>query len=431
MKIIITNSVPLNGGDASILLGINNIITDAFLNEYISFIIYASKADVSQRYYPKYRFNELIYYQVRNGHKVKYFKKTFCKIALKRFNFGLKLWKKGNRLSEILLQKHEIRALSEYKSADFIISTGGTYLVEKYNLEPRLFDYEVSICTGTPLIFFTQSLGPFHNPDYRYRLRKIFKNSEVIFVRDELSKQHLIELGVRKSKIFVCADAAFCLASKEKYKKLLLFDKTKKIKRVAISVRDWPYFKSVRKDIGIKNYIETMKSVVRYMIEKYGTEVVFISTCQGIPEYKFDDSVIAREILHSLPLEMRERVIVDSDFHNPEKLIEILGKFDLVIATRMHMAILSLCAGVPCFPIAYEFKTRELFKQLELEQWVCDIEKFNASSTISLLDDFINKLPDIGPLLYKKVTEAKKSSEKPGLIIKHLYNKLKNRKDYN
>jgi colanic acid/amylovoran biosynthesis protein len=428
MKIIITNSVPLNGGDASILLGMIHIITEAFPNENISFLIYASKSDVSQNYYPQYKFFKILYEQVMNIPRIKNLKKLLQKISLKRFYIGLKLWEKSNPLSKILLKKSEIQTLFEYKSADFIISTGGTYLVEQYNLEPRLFDYEVSLCTDTPLIFFTQSLGPFNKPNYRYRLKNIFQRSEIIFVRDELSKKHLIELGVEKSKIFIFADAAFYLANKLKYKKLLLFDKTKKIERVAISVRNWPYFKNVRKDIGMQNYLATIKSITQYLIEKHKTKVVFISTCQGVQEYKFDDSIIAKEVLNSLPAKFREEVIVDSDFHSPEELIEILGKFDLVIATRMHMSILALCAGVPCFPIAYEFKTRELFKQLDLEKWVYDIEQFDNSYAIYLLDDFIKQLSYIAPLLYKKVDDAKRSSANSGLVMKKLYNMLKNSK---
>jgi colanic acid/amylovoran biosynthesis protein len=425
MEIIITNSVPLNGGDASILLGIIRIITEAFPNEDISFLIYASKADVSQYYYPQYKFFKTIYEQVMNVPKIRNLKKLLKKISLKRFYIGLKLWKKVNPLSKILLKESEMQALFEYKSADFIISIGGTYLVENYNLEPRLLDYEITLCTETPLIFFTQSLGPFHNPDYRDRLKKIFKKSEIIFVRDGLSKQNLIELGVKKNKIFICADVAFYLADKQKYKKLLYFDKTKKIERVAISIRYWPYFKNIRKDIGMQNYLATIKSITQYLIEKHKTKIVFISTCQGIKEYKFNDSIIAKKVLNSLPAKFREEVIVDSDFHSPEELIEILGKFDLVIATRMHMAILALCSGVPCFPIAYEFKTRELFKQLSLEKWVYDIEQFDTSYAINLLDDFIKKLYYIAPLLSKKVGDARKSAADPGLMIKHLYNRLK------
>jgi colanic acid/amylovoran biosynthesis protein len=128
--------------------------------------------------------------------------------------------------------------------------------------------------------------------------------------------------------------------------------------------------------------------------------------------------------VQSLPAGIRNKVTTNHSFHQPQRLIEILDEFDMVIATRMHMAILSLCAGTPVFPIAYEFKTQELFKQLGLEQWVQDIEKLNANSVVDSLASFINELPCIASSLYNKVDEAKKSALSSGLIIKKEYDKL-------
>lgn len=51
-----------------------------------------------------------------------------------------------------------------------------------------------------------------------------------------------------------------------------------------------------------------------------------------------------------------------------------LQDFDLCIGTRMHMCILSLISGTPVLPIAYEFKTQELFGEIGLKEWVTDIE---------------------------------------------------------
>ena len=69
----------------------------------------------------------------------------------------------------------------------------------------------------------------------------------------------------------------------------------------------------------------------------------------------------------TLPDEIRARVRVDGDFHTPDELLELLRDFDWVVATRMHLAILTLGVGTPVLPIAYEFKTTELFKSLHHE----------------------------------------------------------------
>lgn len=95
-------------------------------------------------------------------------------------------------------------------------------------------------------------------------------------------------------------------------------------------------------------------------------------TNQGTPEYWLDDSQIAAEIFGGLPSNVKSSVFVDREFHDPLDLIALLKRFDLVIATRMHMMILSLGAGTPVLPVVYEFI--ELVSRLCLKDFSVDIE---------------------------------------------------------
>jgi colanic acid/amylovoran biosynthesis protein len=78
----------------------------------------------------------------------------------------------------------------------------------------------------------------------------------------------------------------------------------------------------------------------------------------------------------------------------------MLTRFDVVVATRMHMAILSLCAAVPVIAIAYEFKTRELFSKLGIQCYACDINSLTADSLISVFECLMRELgTSLKPLL--------------------------------
>ncbi len=101
---------------------------------------------------------------------------------------------------------------------------------------------------------------------------------------------------------------------------------------------------------------------MRRLVTERDARVTFLSTCQGVPEYWAKDSDMARRIVDEIPEELRRNVLVDSNYHRPDELIASYGEFDLVIATRMHAAILALVAGTPVLPVAYEFKMRELFR---------------------------------------------------------------------
>src|SRR5690606_35083956 len=134
-----------------------------------------------------------------------------------------------------------------------------------------------------------------------------------------------------------------------------------------------------------------------------GAEVVFVSTCQGNPAYRYDDAAVAASIVETLPEAIRDRVTVDADYHRPEALLDVLGGFDLVVATRMHVAILALGAGVPVLPIAYEFKTEALFERLGLGAWVQDIERVRPGTLPAVADRFIEQMPAFRSDLFERV----------------------------
>jgi colanic acid/amylovoran biosynthesis protein len=84
-------------------------------------------------------------------------------------------------------------------------------------------------------------------------------------------------------------------------------------------------------------------------------------------------------------------------------MLDLLGGFDLVLATRMHVAILALSAGVPVLPIAYEFKTQALFDRLGLGEWVQDIEQVRPDTLPTIADQFIENLPALRADLFGQV----------------------------
>ncbi|MGB8700467.1 MAG: polysaccharide pyruvyl transferase family protein [Thermosynechococcaceae cyanobacterium] len=395
MKILITNTVALNVGDAAILLSLIKILKISFGDE-ISITIYDSQADIAKKYYPDLEFRQLIYFQTLNTIKIKRPYQIIRFINRLRIQVGSWLWFHSHQwFAEIALTEKELITLKDYNSADLIISTGGTYLVENYFLAPRILDYKISIWANKPLIFFTQSMGPFKKASNQRLFKYIFNYSSLILLRDNQSFQNLNKIEVTKKQIHVMPDSAFlfannyieCLNHKD-------FNNISDIK-IAISVRSWSHFKNIDPKIGQQKYIDSLRELIIHLVDKYKATITFISTCQGIPEYHLDDSKTALEITKNLPERIIEHVTVDKDFHTPEQIVEILKDYDIVIATRMHMAILALSSGTPVLPIAYEFKTTELFKKLKMEEWTIDIEEIRSELLIPKLDNFIENLSNI------------------------------------
>lgn len=395
MKILITNTVTLNGGDAAILRGEISLFRAAFGNT-CRFIVYDSQPEVAARYHPDLEFRKLLFFSVHRPRKSKVIGRFIHYVNKVRFCIGACFVKyKLDLLARVFLRPRELQDLLEYRDADLIVSTGGTYLVEHYNIEPRILDYEIALYFKRPLVFFSQSLGPFSIPSNRRRLRKVFEKSILVLLRDEKSLQHLLDLGLKNINAFITPDAAYALVDPLPKREIDTRGNFRPTLKVAISVREWRHFATLNATVGRQRYLEAMRTVTSDLVEKYHAKITYISTCQGIEEYWTDDSKLASEVVEVLPDHIRSCVVVDNAFHSTSELLEKLRQFDLVIATRMHMAILAMAIGVPVLPIAYEFKTQQLFYRLGLGHWVQDIEKVSGESLKNVVNAFIAQLPRI------------------------------------
>ncbi|BAU15120.1 polysaccharide pyruvyl transferase [Leptolyngbya sp. NIES-3755] len=423
MKIIISNTIALNGGDAAILIAIVKLLREAFGAD-TEFLISENQPEAAHKYYPELKFRRMLYSTIRFPPEIRWTRRFLQFLNNWRLIGGAICIDRGlDSVANLLLNDRERQSFEDYHSADLIVSTGGTYLVENYGLRPRILDYQISQALGKPLVFFTQSLGPFRtNAYYRNSLKPIFEKAALMLLRDQKSQGHLTEIGIQNPNRHVTADAVFALADQT----AIAASKSpthplQSPLRIAISVREWKFFKQISETAGMEKYIRSIQSLITHLVQQHGAQITFISTCQGIPEYWTDDSKTAFEMYLGLPEEIQSAVKVDQSFRSPHDLIETLKTFDVVIPTRMHMAILALGAGVPVLPIAYEFKTQELFATLGLEQWVHDIETVTSESLIESFDAFLQALPEIRPVMFQGVEQLRQMALESGKLVKQAY----------
>lgn len=287
--------------------------------------------------------------------------------------------------------------LNCYATSDLIISTGGTYIIPEYGLEPIELEYRIIKAFGKPWIFYTQSIGDFKGTSSEQLVREIFTYASVIVVRDDTSIENLLRLGIPKNKILIRADAAFSFAAPNKFRDRRSANQISRPDRrtnVAISVREWDHFKGVSQEQGMSRYVRTIRSLVIALVRDHYATVTFMSTCQGIQEYR-DDAELSARIVAQLPADVQNAVTLTTAFLHPRDITTRLEKFDFSICTRMHMAILSLCAGVPVIPISYGFKTTDLFRRLGLGHYTIDINDTDRSDSVRLLERFVGNYENI------------------------------------
>jgi colanic acid/amylovoran biosynthesis protein len=403
--VVITGTVALNGGDAAILEGQHQTLRRAF--DPLEIVVFDQQADVARRYHPGIDFRPALFWPRSDGAGPFRIPRWVLRV-LRLLGAAVALRMGRRRLAHRLCPTAEDeRDLEAYLAADLVTTPGGTMLVEHYQFLPRLVDYAAVLVLGRPLVFFTQSLGPFTRHLRERALAACLRRARLVLVRGEETRSHVLALGVPPHVVRVAPDAAFLLADDD----LARADRARPLRpgspRVAVSLRDWPFFRTRSADVGQAAYERAVGGLCTWLVRTRGAEITCVSTCQGIPEYWADDSRPAARMVDGLPADVRARVQVDGAFRTPLALRDHLARFDLVVATRLHAAILAMTAGTPVLVIGYERKAHEVLGRMDLDQWVVDIEGIDGAGLIEATDRLLAELGPVSEELAKKVARQR------------------------
>ncbi len=414
MKIIIANTAVLNTGDAAILSGTIGILRRAF-GQTIDVVAYDQQASAAGRYYRGIEFRPILYEQIMRWTGRRWFKP-----GVMLFLLIAAAWRSPLKTALGKMLPQTLRAsMDEFATADLILAAGGTYLVPHYRTFPKILDLLAAWAMRRPFALFTQSLGPFHSSRDRL-LKFVLRRARLILVRDKQSRQHLEALGIGLDRVAECADSAFALVESAASASPV----PGRPLNVAVSVRDWPHIKLSGVG-GMNDYLDAVADAVRWLVEERDASVTFLSTCQGAAEYWTDDSRTAGEVVQRLPEAIRGRVRINAEFHSPYEMLKLIGEFDVVVATRMHMAILAMCAGVPVLPIAYEFKTNELFGGFSLGRFVQHIGSITGDNLCFALARLLDARSAVRDSIRNRIKKECESAFAAGFLVKqHLETEL-------
>jgi colanic acid/amylovoran biosynthesis protein len=241
-------------------------------------------------------------------------------------------------------------------------------------LGPKLFELETASLLDKPIVFLPQTIEYIADERSRARLIRIL-NRSAVFCRDDASVSNVQRMGAAPRVLTRLPDLA--LLHERPWLPVVPGRGS-----VAICVRDWPHSSPDQQ----ARYLSAIGDLVDHILLTGEGSVTFVSTCTGRPEYRLDDSDLADAILAEHPVTVAQRVTVDRRQRTTDQLIERLQDFDLVVSTRLHLAILALCGGVPCAAIDYENKAREAFARLGVEDWVIDYNDISSKELVRLVE---------------------------------------------
>ncbi len=229
--------------------------------------------------------------------------------------------------------------------SDIILSGGGTLI--QNGTSTRSLLYYLSIIKFAKLfkkrvMLYSNGIGPVKGSINRALVRLVVDNVDLITLREEFSKEDLLDMGVKKPDIYVTADAAFTLKSisDERARELLLKEGIPLDKEIiGVSVRSWTKTKFVDK------YIKEVAKACDNMI-KQGKIVLFI------PMEQPKDTEISKKVMY----EMKQDAYILNNKYKPDEILGIIGQMNLIIGMRLHTLLFSALKNVPMIGLIYDPK---------------------------------------------------------------------------
>ncbi|MGE5474030.1 MAG: polysaccharide pyruvyl transferase CsaB [Ignavibacteriales bacterium] len=281
------------------------------------------------------------------------------------------------------------------KGCDAVVSGGGS-LFQDVTSSVSLYYYLgivlIAQLLGKKVYVFSQGIGPITKQFNRKILTRIINKVEAISVRDEISLEELVRMGVNKPEKMLTTDPVFMLepASEDIGKKILESSGVKLREKltIGISARSWDSNNDSSAQIA---------EVVDGLIEEFNANVILF------PFQHPKDLEFARRIAEKA----RNKLYIIEAEYKPSQIMSAIGLMDINIGIRLHALIFSVRMNVPVIGITYDTKIDGFLKSIGLKP-ICDYGNIQWEPIKNEIQKIINNKDEF----LRQIREGKELAEK-------------------
>ena len=310
------------------------------------------------------------------------------------------------------------KLLKELRNADLFILGGGNILQDRtsiFNLIFYLSQLTLAKLMNKPIFFYALGVGPIDTSPGRILTRIIVNKVDIISVRDEESKEQLIELGITNPPIYVTADPAVTLLPISPKENIFKSQKNKR-PYIAICVRHWFNLKYniptkyifkynlwfSKEKIKFENFKKIIVQIADYLVDTLDAELFFI------PFFYDRDDKLNTDIASMVNNKNKVNLIPSN--YTPQEIMYIIGQMDLVIGMRLHSLILASAMNVPVVGITYQPKVRVFLQMIGQESRAIGIDDVNFEKMRHIIDETWNNREQIKKELKPRIKELQESA---------------------
>lgn len=295
-----------------------------------------------------------------------------------------------------------LRSILEYFKSDLIIDMRGEGYVGSLVALSQSTQLLLAYISGKPFIIYAQSLGPFRTKLNRKLAKFTLKKAQLITIREPVSMKYFDELEITNEP-YLCADQAILLnpishsIARDMLEQLGI-SRTEKL--IGIS------------PVSNKRFIEMTVELTNYLIENYGTTVIYIP--HAVDEKlggcrDNDDISSAREAYDKVKNKDKVRIIYGD--YTAKQLKGFMNCCEIYISFRWHAAIAAVSSNIPTIVISSAHKSAAM-SMLEMDEFIIDPMSIDESSLMQKVKDCWTRRDKIKKYLEPRVDKLKKSAMK-------------------
>jgi colanic acid/amylovoran biosynthesis protein len=260
--------------------------------------------------------------------------------------------------------------------------------------------------------------------------RMLLNLCDLITVREEISYNHLISIGVNRNIVFLTADTAFLLKPSSRTVGMNILKKEgidlsqSSSVNIGITTSQVMFHHSNLEILDDNEkytlYLETMANIIDWIIESKDALIIFIPHCIG-PGNNFDDRIVASDIHKKIKNKEKFKIIINE--YSASELKSVIGLLDFFIGERTHSLIAATSMCIPSIAITFPNDTRThgiIGKMLEQQENIFNIETLDFESFISHFEQCWNKREISRKRLFDKIPLVKTLATNNGLKLKEI-----------
>lgn len=279
-----------------------------------------------------------------------------------------------------LLRKDKI--IKTYSQCDIVIDEAGVSFVDSRGFVMNTYAFvcaAVPMLCGTPVVKYSQALGGFKNPWNRFLAKWILPKIKLICARGKITLHNLETIGVTRN-VRLCADGAFTMPDSEYWaehvEKLCEEDSFFRKRVVGVSVSSVVQKKCNK--LGI-DYKSVMTQFINWLNEKeYNVLLIANAAREGSEKPRNNDLLICGEVYDSIKDKSKVRWYPRE--MSPEEIRELLGRCEVLVASRFHAMIGALEKGTPTLLLGWSHKYKEVLDMFGLGEYAMDFSALELDS---------------------------------------------------